>query len=69
MVENKLKKEYFETLLEGIKGDVKLVLEGHAVLDKKIEDVKEMVREVDIKVDDIRKVVKKHATALAHVGA
>jgi hypothetical protein len=52
------KKEKFELLLEEIRGDVKLVLEGHGVLDKKIENVKDMVKDVDIKVEDTRKAVK-----------
>jgi|GEM_PF-2557845 hypothetical protein len=34
-------KERFEILLEEIRGDVKLVLEGHGVLDKRIDSVKQ----------------------------
>jgi hypothetical protein len=34
-------KERFEILLEEIRGDVKLVLEGHGVLDRKIDSVKQ----------------------------
>ncbi len=51
-------KEKFEVLLEEIKGDVKAVLEGHAVLDKKIDNVKEMVKDVDTKVEDTHRAVK-----------
>jgi DNA-binding ferritin-like protein len=65
MGEGEGRKKYSEVLLEGIKGDVKLVLEGHAVLDKKIEDVKgmvedtrEVVRELGIKVENTRKTAK-----------
>ena len=47
-----------EILLEAIRGDVKAVLDGHSVLDKKIEDVKDMIKEVDIKVGDTNKAVK-----------
>jgi len=51
-------KERFELLLEEIRGDVKLVLEGHGVLDKKIDDVKDLIKEVDTKVEDTKKAVK-----------
>lgn len=57
-------KERFEILLEEIKGKVDLVLEGHGVLDKKIEDVKDMVREVDLKVEDTGKAVKQISKTL-----
>ena len=50
-------KERFEVLLEEIKSDVKAVLDGHAVLYKKLDDVKEMVKAVDIKVEDTQKAV------------
>jgi hypothetical protein len=38
MAEKKIKKEHFEILLEEIRSDVKLALEGHQVLNKKIDD-------------------------------
>jgi hypothetical protein len=38
-------KERFEVLLEEIRGDVKLVLEGHDVLNKKIDGVKRELKE------------------------
>jgi len=52
------KKERFEILLEEIRDDVKLVLEGHGALDKKIEDVKDLIKEVDTKVEDTGRAVK-----------
>jgi peptidoglycan hydrolase CwlO-like protein len=58
------KKERFEILLEEIKGDVKLVLEGHGALDKKIDDVRDLIKEVDAKVDDTGKAVKDLAKTL-----
>ena len=67
-MKEKLKKEHFEILLEEMKGDIKLVLEGHSVLDKKISDVKEMIKAVDTKVEDTRMVVKEINRELkAHV--
>jgi len=70
-----IKKERFEILLEEIKSDVRLVLEGHGALDKKIEDVKDLIKEVDIKVEDTGKAVKdlartlrEHVSLSAHAG-
>jgi uncharacterized protein Yka (UPF0111/DUF47 family) len=51
-------KERFEILLEKIGGDVKAVLDGHGALYKKIDDVKDMIKEVDDKVSDTQKAVK-----------
>ena len=51
-------------LLEAIRGDVKAVLDGHSVLDKKIDDVKSIVKEVDLKVEDTRKAVKQLSSEL-----
>jgi len=45
-------------LLEEIRNIVKLVLEGHGVLDKKIDDVKGMIGEVDEKVTDTRSAIR-----------
>jgi len=53
-----------EILLEAIRGDVKAVLEGHSVLDKKIETVKDLITEVDQKVGDTQKAVKEIGSEL-----
>ena len=34
-------KERFEVLLEEISGDVKLVLEGHGIMNRKIDDTRQ----------------------------
>jgi len=71
---NKMSKERFEILLEDIKSDVKLVLEGHAVLGNKIEQVKTSVKENNRRIVTIEEVVKetnrtlkKHIRQPAHV--
>jgi chaperonin cofactor prefoldin len=50
-----MKKEHFEVLLEDIKGKVELILEGHASLDKKIDnvhdDLSEKIQLNSIKID------------------
>ncbi len=40
-----MEKDHLEILLEDINGKVDLVLEGHAVLNKKIDDTKEELSE------------------------
>jgi hypothetical protein len=47
--------ERAEILLENMRGDIKLVLEGHSVLDKKIENLKETL---DKKIEDVKWLVK-----------
>ncbi|MBU0630434.1 MAG: hypothetical protein KKC80_05890 [Candidatus Margulisbacteria bacterium] len=44
--------------IEALHSDVKAVAEGHSVLFNKIDEVKELVRGVDDKVEEKRKVVK-----------
>ncbi|KAF0134598.1 MAG: hypothetical protein FD145_616 [Candidatus Saganbacteria bacterium] len=39
-----MKKEHFEVLLEEIRGDVKLALEGHQVLNRKIDEMKDELK-------------------------
>jgi predicted RNase H-like nuclease (RuvC/YqgF family) len=59
-----MKKEHFEILLENMDSKFKLVLEGHAALDKKIENLRQenkeehrllhqMITEVNRKVDSL----------------
>ncbi len=61
---NKMSKERFEILLEGMKSDIKLVLEGHSVLDNKIEEVKTSIGDLDLKIEDTRVVVRENSKDL-----
>jgi len=61
-MKEKLKKEHFEVLLEGMKDDIKLVLEGHTILNNKIDLVEirltNRIDSVDSKVEDVKMMVK-----------
>ena len=45
MTEKKLNKEHFEILLEDIRSDVKLALEGHQTLRNELRNVKEELKD------------------------
>lgn len=49
MIKKELKKEHFEVLLEEIRSDVKLALEGHQGLNRKLDEVKsELGEQIDV---------------------
>ena len=61
-----MKKDRFEILLEDMKSDIKLVLEGHSVLDNKIEQVKTSISNLDLKMEDTNNILKEHIKQPAH---
>ena len=55
-------------LLEEIRNQVKLIAEGHSVLNNKIDAIKDSLLELDHKVEETRTVVKEtNKTLIEHI--